>query len=93
MAGVTATTTSIGGPPVALLYQHRSATQIRSTLGVFFAVGALISLIGIGLGGGLDTRAIGLGIALSPARCLRRLGTGAPRPQHHVNPTSGTLVR
>ncbi|MEO5652818.1 MAG: sulfite exporter TauE/SafE family protein [Marmoricola sp.] len=66
VAGVTATTTSIGGPPVALLYQHRSATQIRSTLGVFFAVGALISLIGIGLGGGLDTRAIGLGIALSP---------------------------
>ena len=67
VAGATGTTTSIGGPPVALLYQHRSAAQIRSTLAVFFAVGALISLVGIGIGGGFETRALALGLVLSPA--------------------------
>ena len=38
------TATSIGGPPVALLYQHRPPQQIRSTLAVLFTVGAAMSL-------------------------------------------------
>ena len=65
-SGVTGTTTSIGGPPVALLYQHRSPAQIRSTLAVFFALGATISLVAIAIGGQLDTRALLLSVVLLP---------------------------
>ena len=50
ISGVAGTATSIGGPPVALLYQHRSPAQIRNTLAVLFTVGGAMSLVGIWLG-------------------------------------------
>lgn len=67
-SGVSGTTTSIGGPPVAILYQHRSAAQIRSTLAVLFTVGASMSLAGIWLGGHFEARLLLLALLLSP--CL-----------------------
>ena len=67
-SGVTGTATSIGGPPLAVLYQHRSAEQIRSTLGVYFVIGAAISLVGLGIGGGLEASTFVLAMALVP--CL-----------------------
>lgn len=70
VAGATGTTTSIGGPPVALLYQHRAPAQIRSTLAVFFSAGALLSLTGIALIGRLDGSTLALGVALSPCLLL-----------------------
>lgn len=60
ISGVTSTATSIGGPPIAILYQHRSPVQIRSTLAVYFALGAVISLAGLGLSGQLEAREIWL---------------------------------
>lgn len=72
LSGVAGTTTSIGGPPVALLYQHRPAQQIRATLAVLFTVGAGMSLVGIWFGGHLDTHALPLVLLLTPC-----LGVGA----------------
>jgi uncharacterized protein len=40
------TASSVGGPPVALLFQHRRGPVARSTLGGFFATSALLSLVG-----------------------------------------------
>lgn len=60
ISGVTATATSIGGPPIAILYQHRSPVQIRSTLAVYFVLGALFSLIGLGVSGQLEARQVWL---------------------------------
>ena len=65
-SGVTGTATSIGGPPLAILYQHRSAEQIRSTLGVYFVVGAALSLVGLAIGGGLEQSTFVLAMALTP---------------------------
>jgi uncharacterized membrane protein YfcA len=73
VAGVAGTTTSIGGPPVALLYQHRPPQEIRSTLAVFFTLGALVSLTAIGIGGGLEWRAVVLGVVLAPVLLLGTL--------------------
>lgn len=70
VSGVAGTTTSIGGPPVALLYQHHQPQQIRSTLAVFFTLGALISLVAIGLGGGLVWHAVVVGMVLTPGLLL-----------------------
>jgi uncharacterized protein len=45
-SGAMGTATSIGGPPVALLYQRRDGPVLRSTLAVTFAAGLVISLVG-----------------------------------------------
>lgn len=68
ISGAAGTATSIGGPPVAILYQHRSAAQIRSTLAVLFTVGAGMSLVGIWLGGHFELRLLLLALLLTP--CL-----------------------
>lgn len=87
VSGISGTATSIGGPPIALLYQHRPAAQIRSTLAVFFAVGAGLSLVGLALAGEMEPGTALLALALAPALVVgfvlsrvldRRL------PQHHV---------
>ncbi|HEU4511822.1 MAG TPA: sulfite exporter TauE/SafE family protein [Nocardioidaceae bacterium] len=67
ISGVTGTATSIGGPPMAVLYQHRPPHQIRSTLGVFFILGAALSLIGLGLAGELEATTFYLALAMVPA--------------------------
>jgi uncharacterized membrane protein YfcA len=88
VSGATATTTSIGGPPIAVLYQHQSPARIRSTLAVYFAVGAVFSLIGLAIAGRITRAEIGLAVLFLPALALgvllasvvrRRLPTGSIR--------------
>lgn len=45
ITGVTETATGIGGPPLALVYQHHSAAVLRSTIAPCFLIGELISLV------------------------------------------------
>jgi uncharacterized membrane protein YfcA len=70
VSGVTGTATSIGGPPMAILFQHRPPHQIRSTLGVFFIIGAGMSLLGLGLAGELEPSAFLLAVSMVPALVL-----------------------
>ncbi|MGH3662939.1 MAG: TSUP family transporter [Micromonosporaceae bacterium] len=58
VAGVSATTTSIGGPPLALLYQHTPGPRMRGTLGVFFLAGALLSLLALAVTRELELREV-----------------------------------
>lgn len=82
-SGVTGTATSIGGPPMALLLQHRSPRQIRSTLGVYFLLGAGLSLAGLGLTGGLERSTFLLAMLMVP--CLV-LGFVVSRALHRFVP-------
>ena len=66
VSGVTGTATSIGGPPFALLYQHRPPHQIRSTIAVFFTAGAVLSLIGLALAGELTVEELEAAAVLVP---------------------------
>jgi uncharacterized membrane protein YfcA len=43
-AGLMGTISSIGGPPLALLYQHATGPTMRSSLAAMFVFGAVISL-------------------------------------------------
>lgn len=70
LSGVTATTTSIGGPPIAVLYQHQPARRIRSTLAVYFATGAVFSLVGLALVGRLTGAQVGLALLAVPVLAL-----------------------
>ncbi|GAA2118100.1 sulfite exporter TauE/SafE family protein [Nocardioides bigeumensis] len=66
-SGITGTATSIGGPPLALLLQHRDPLQLRTTLAVYFLVGAAISLLGLSVGGDLEPPVALIALALTPA--------------------------
>ncbi|MBA3292458.1 MAG: sulfite exporter TauE/SafE family protein, partial [Geodermatophilaceae bacterium] len=77
--GVTGTATSIGGPPMALLYQRREPDQSRATLGVYFLVGAILSLVGLALTGQLQARDGVIALALSPVLVLAFLLSGLLR--------------
>ncbi len=66
VSGVAGTATSIGGPPIALLYQHREPREIRCTLAVYFVVGSAMSLAGLGIGGALEERELLLALMMVP---------------------------
>lgn len=50
-SGTFGTAAAIGGPPIALLYQHSAGPTVRATMAVFFALGSLASVIGLAIGG------------------------------------------
>ena len=79
-SGVTGTATSIGGPPLAILLQHRTPRQIRTTLAVYFLLGARSRLTGLLVGGHLDLGVVLLALLLTPLPGPRAAaGPGAPR--------------
>ena len=45
VSGFTGVITSVGAPPLALIYQNQPATKSRATLATFFALGGFISLV------------------------------------------------
>jgi uncharacterized membrane protein YfcA len=66
VAGATGTATSVGGPPIALLYQHGDPKVVRATLSVFFFVGVILSLGGLAIAGALEREPGLLALAMSP---------------------------
>jgi uncharacterized protein len=44
ITGITETATGIGGPPLALVYQHYPAASLRATIALCFLIGELFSL-------------------------------------------------
>jgi uncharacterized membrane protein YfcA len=83
------TTTSIGGPPIALVYQESDGPTFRSTLATYFALGASISLAALAVAGRLGSHELRLGMLLWPGVLIgfvlskpltRRLDDGWTRP-------------
>lgn len=69
-AGASGTATSIGGPPIALLFQRQAPEVVRATLSVFFFVGVIFSIGGLAIGGSLDGDAAELALVLAPGVVL-----------------------
>ncbi|MEU3827610.1 TSUP family transporter [Streptomyces sp. SID486] len=44
VTGLTETATGVGGPPLALVYQHRPPAELRATVAVCFLIGEVASL-------------------------------------------------
>jgi uncharacterized protein len=65
-AGVMGTATSIGGPPMALLYQHHEGRVLRATLAAAFAVGTTTSLAALTISGVVEGWQVWLALALLP---------------------------
>ena len=67
LSGFMATTSSIGGPPIALLYQDSEGGRIRGTLSGFFLVGLVLSLAALSLVGRFGRSEILSSVTLFPA--------------------------
>ena len=70
LGGLMGTSSSIGGPPMALLYQHESGPVMRSTLGATFLVGTGLSLLALVAAGEVRGEHWRFGIAMMPAVLL-----------------------
>jgi uncharacterized membrane protein YfcA len=66
VAGTTGTATSVGGPPIALLYQHADPKVARATMSVFFFVGVILSLGGLAIAGSLGREPSLLALVMAP---------------------------
>jgi hypothetical protein len=101
VSGAGGTASSIGGPPVALLYAGAGGPRVRSTLAAYFTAGTALSLAGLGLAGQVAAPALGAGALLlgptaagfalsGPAR--RLLDRGWVRPAVVGLAAAGALV-
>ncbi|HUO61332.1 MAG TPA: sulfite exporter TauE/SafE family protein [Candidatus Acidoferrales bacterium] len=88
VTGVTETATGIGGPPLALVYQHEPAPRLRSTIAFCFLVGELVSLVVLAFAGRANARQFLAAIRLVPALALGALLSRAVHERVH-----GTLLR
>lgn len=77
--GITETATGIGGPPLALLYQHSPGAILRATVALCFFVGEVMSLIVLALAGRLGSVELLAALYLAPAVLL---GSGLSRLAH-----------
>ena len=76
VSGYMGTITSIGAPPMALIYQHSSGAEIRSSLGVYFVFGAAWSLIALAIFGVVGWSDFLLAINLIPPLVLGFVASG-----------------
>lgn len=65
-SGLSATITSVGGPPMAVVYQRRSAAEARPSLQTYFAMGAFVSLFVLSVSGHVRSSDLALAVALLP---------------------------
>ncbi|MFJ2740680.1 TSUP family transporter [Streptomyces sp. NPDC087440] len=66
ITGLTETATGVGGPPLALVYQHRPPAELRSTVAACFLVGEVASLALLFATGEGRPADLGLAAALIP---------------------------
>ena len=70
VGGITGTATSIGGPPLALVYQHEPGPRVRATLAAFFLGGGLLSLAALAAVGELSAQQATTALVLAPCLAL-----------------------
>lgn len=70
VSGLMGTTAALGGPAVAVLYQHERGALVRATLATYFLVGAMMSMAALAFVGRLGARELGLAAGLLPGIAL-----------------------
>ncbi|MGU3502244.1 sulfite exporter TauE/SafE family protein [Mycobacterium sp. C31M] len=69
-SGVLGTATSIGGPPMALVWQRSTGAQLRATMAGFFLVGSVMSIAMLAVTGAVDRHTVQMFAVLVPAAVL-----------------------
>ncbi len=79
VSGVMGTMTSIGGPPMAIVYQDARGPELRATLNTYFAFGSAMSLPALALAGHFGPQQAVDGLLLIPATAIGFALSGATR--------------
>lgn len=66
-SGLLGTATSIGGPPMALVWQRNTGARLRGTMAGFFLIGSLLSLAALAVTGAVDRHTLATFALLLPA--------------------------
>lgn len=66
VSGFSATVSSIGGPPMAVLYAREEGVRLRGTLAGFFSIGTLVSIAALVVADRFGTAELGLSVGLVP---------------------------
>lgn len=66
LSGFMGTTAAVGGPPLALLYQHQSGPRLRGTLAAYFTFGSFLSMVALALVDRLNLADLVTGLTLVP---------------------------
>jgi len=82
VSGFMGTTTGVGGPPMALLFQRSDPKVLRATLSAYFAVGTAMSIAALTISGDIGARQWRLGLLLVPGVVLGLLVSQPLR--HHL---------
>ena len=69
-SGITGTTTSIGGPPMALVMQHGAPDTVRANLSLYFTYSCALALASYWLIGRLDARLTLVSLSFMPGVVL-----------------------
>ena len=89
LSGLMGTVAAVGGPPLALLYQHASGERIRGTLSSLFLVGTIVSIAALVPAGRFGAPELRLALFMLPGavfgflvsrRLASRLDRGYTRP-------------
>ena len=73
ISGLMGTITSVGAPPLAMVYQNQKAEHARPTLSAFFAIGCFVSILGLMIAGWFSHNDIYRVALLLPAMLLGTL--------------------
>ena len=69
-SGYMGTITSVGTPPMAIVYQYSPGAEVRANLSAFLAAGALISILSLALFGAFDATELLFALSLLPGLAL-----------------------
>lgn len=69
-AGFTGTVAAIGGPPMALTYQHSDPRTLRATLAAFNTIGSMFTIPSLIIAGAIGWRELQLALLLVPGVLL-----------------------
>jgi uncharacterized membrane protein YfcA len=92
LSGVMGTMTSIGGPPIALIYQHAQGPELRSTLNTYFALGSAMSIPALALAGHFGREQLVDGLLLLPPTLLGFALSGFTRSWLDAGRTRGAVL-
>lgn len=67
VSGVLGTSTSIGGTPMAIVWQRYVGPELRGTMSAFFLVGSCLSLAALAAAGAITAEALQLSLIMIPA--------------------------
>ena len=80
VTGVTETSTGIGGPPLAVVFQHLRPATLRSSVAACFLIGELISVAILAVSGQITSRQITISLVMLPPAII---GVLLSRLVHH----------